>query len=653
MPEPTGPPRPAVVLLDRDGPVLEVPLEAADAGDASGWEIFGGAAGFTVRLSTRSAATGLPRWRCRLDLEYADRGPVDRGVRVRLALPGTGRPHWLVPAIFYGENRSERCRRPYPRWDPAGGDPARLVASAWSFRADRAATPVVFGTTEEACTALATRETSPLGPTGVGFAGDAERREIWLDFPYREEPVTYDGSADARPADVRLHRWLPGARVTLEFDAYRGEPGLHSYDPFLRALYARDVSEHRLRPWMDAEAAAEHTAHGLLRWHYRPEHAALFETAAFDRELNDGVAGAADRPHMHVAWLSGAPSAGALLRYGRRAGDRECVAAGLAVLDRISGGLSPSGLFWGEWRVGRGWSAGWNADPRWIHMRTAAEATLFLVRAIVAERAAGARHPGWEAAVRSNLEAALRAQRHDGSFGTYLDHDSGEVAEWEGAGGLPWIAALLAADDAFGGSTAFRAAAERAGRYYARFVERELIYGAPEDVHLAPSSEDGYNAILAYVALHESRGGREWLELARRAADWTMTFRWSYNVAFPPETILGQYGFATRGADLASPSNQHLHAYGLICVAELLRLARHAGDPYYRQRALDHLACFRQFIARRDGDFAARRGMVTERYYHTNCFGPKGSILTLSHAWCVGLALEANLAMLEAGDALS
>jgi len=48
-----------------------------------------------------------------------------------------------------------------------------------------------------------------------------------------------------------------------------------------------------------------------------------------------------------------------------------------------------------------------------------------------------------------------------------------------------------------------------------------------------------------------------------------------------------------------------------------------------------------QFIAREDGDFNAYKGMVTERFYNTNCFQPKGMMLTLSHSWCVGLVLYA------------
>jgi hypothetical protein len=285
-------------------------------------------------------------------------------------------------------------------------------------------------------------------------------------------------------------------------------------------------------------------------------------------------------------------------------------------------------------------------------------------------------HANWRDAVLSNLRYVAGIQREDGSFGTYYHCETGEVMEWDGAGGILWIAALLEGAALFG-DEGFAAAATRAGAYYASFVREEFIYGAPEDVHLAPTSEDGYNATIAYVALYEaarrwgtagavaaqvgdhaSRSGAladrwdEWLDLARRAADWTMTFRWTYNLDFPERTFLRRYDFRSRGADLASPSNQHLHNYGLVAFPEMLRLAEYTGDGYYLDRTRDNLACFLQFIAREDGDFNAYKGMVTERWYNTNCFQSKGMMLTLSHSWSVGLVLYACLEARDRGFVL-
>ena len=92
---------------------------------------------------------------------------------------------------------------------------------------------------------------------------------------------------------------------------------------------------------------------------------------------------------------------------------------------------------------------------------------------------------------------------------------------------------------------------------------------------------------------------------------------------------------------MASPANQHLHSYGLICTAELAELATMTGDDHYRDLARETYLCFLQGIARFDGHLGARRGMAPERFYQTRYDGEKGTVGRLSHAWCLGLLLDA------------
>ena len=44
--------------------------------------------------------------------------PVEAGLRVELRLPPTDDPGWLVPGLFYGENRPAGCLRLFPRFVP-------------------------------------------------------------------------------------------------------------------------------------------------------------------------------------------------------------------------------------------------------------------------------------------------------------------------------------------------------------------------------------------------------------------------------------------------------------------------------------------------------------------------------------------------------
>jgi hypothetical protein len=553
-----------------------------------------------------SAVAGF-RFEGELTATYEGTVPVDAGIRVELELPPTEDPAWLVPGVFYGENRPERCTRIYPRFVPGSLDVERMESDAWSFRADRCATPAVFARGG----GLRTAETSPVGQAGVGFALREGRPVVWLDFPYREEPLRYDGSETPAPPDVQTYRWTPGERVELDVRVSDGD--------WRRELRRVSGSE-PLSPWVSVEEAAELSAWGLWRWHYRPEPARLLETVSFDRERPD------DRDHMHVSWVSGVPYAYALLRHGLRVGNAEYAEAGAAVLDHVAANLTPGGTFWSQWTHDRGWTWGWHPDHSRLHARTLADAALFLGRAAGLSGTlplTPERRRRWADAVRSNLDVVCRTQRDDGALPAAHHVDAGEAVSWEGTAGLAWIPALVEAgrlDEA-----------RRAGAY---FRELEQWYGAPEDVDLAPTSEDGYAAVMAFVALED------W-ETASRAADWMLTFRYTYDVAFDPETTLGRHGFRTRGGDQASPANQHLHAFGLVCLPEMVRLAHATGDSYYVDTTRENLACFRQFVARHDGDFGAMRGMTSERYYQTDVFAPKGGLLPLSHAWTGGLLLHA------------
>ncbi len=609
----------------------------------------------------------------RIQIAYLGEDPIECGFHIAFRVPDSGVPRWMVPAMFYKHNRPESCVRRYPRYAFEGGNPNEFVSNYWAFRSDRSSCPSVFCWTDNLTTCLATREPFSHGDSGVGFRGDSSGTFLMLNYPYVEEPVKYSFiREDANAPEALDVTVMPREAVQIAFSTMVDERDIHAYDGLIRDIY--NASEDETNPWVSMEEAEELLAYGLHRWHYDPEQKALYETCAFDKYFGKG-AGQVDRPHMHVAWVSGAPYAFALWKYGERVQNTDYTEAGLMVLNKIADeGISPCGLFYPEWTQENGWGTGWNPKPEWIQARTVSEATWFYFQALeyakgtpvgarlvppaeVSQAAQGtplqgggaAAHPNWAEAAKKNLEFALKVQREDGNFGSYYNINSGQCEEWDGAGGIMWIPALLAGAK-YSGNTAYRDAAIKAGEYYKRFIEDEYIYGAPEDVHLTPTSEDAYNALIACVHLYEATQDEKWLELAQYAADLVATFRWTYNTQFADDTILGKYDFRTLGADIASPSNNHLHNYGLICHPELLRLWQYTGDTYYLSRAADHLACFHQFIARSDGDFNARKGMITEQWFHTDWTHAKGSMLQLAHSWCAGLILYADMYTHGFGD---
>lgn len=573
---------------------------------------------------------------------------VEFRIEISFDVDDTGTPRWMIPAMFYKNNRPEACIRKYPRYSRENNDASDFTSDFWAFSSDRSSCPSVFCWSDNYTSCLATSETFSDGISGIGFKSDEEKTSLTLYYPYIEAPASYSFHLPNASNPHYSTILLPyQGKVQFSFSTYVDEKDLHLYDSLIRDIYFDSSDEPN--PWMSKAEASSLCAYGLYNWHYDKENNILNETCAFDSYFGKD-ANQTDRPHMHVSWVSGIPYAYALWQYGVQRNNRKYIDAGLSVIDKIANeGITPSGFFYSEWTKEQGWGTGWNPDSSWIHTRTAAEAVWFLIKALKYAKQNELSKPQWEAAVKSNILAAMKIQRSDGSFGTYYDVNTGEVKEWDGAGGLMWIPAFISASEYFDDSI-YKDAALKAGEYYSKFVEDEYIYGAPEDVHLTPTSEDGYNALIAYISMYEAFEDEKWLELAETAADWMLSFRWTYNVKFPEFTILGKYDYKTIGADLASPANNHLHPYGLICHSELLKLWEYTGDTYYLSRAADNLACFQQFIARYDGDFNARTGMVSEQWYHTNWNHPKGSMLQLAHAWCAGMILYANLSAQEFGD---
>ena len=67
-----------------------------------------------------------------LHVTYAGAEPVEAGIRVELELEPTDDPGWLIPGVFYGENRPAACTRIYPRFvrsstDASAGGPSAVT----------------------------------------------------------------------------------------------------------------------------------------------------------------------------------------------------------------------------------------------------------------------------------------------------------------------------------------------------------------------------------------------------------------------------------------------------------------------------------------------------------------------------------------------
>ncbi|MCC6547087.1 hypothetical protein IT570_07950 [Candidatus Sumerlaeota bacterium] len=597
-----------------------------------------------------AAAEGLDALRVEMRVENA----VDE-MRIRVSaqmiLTGEADPRWLVPGVFYGNNRPPGSTRVYPTYSEINRDLRKLVSNNWALRSDRAATPLVcawtygcFGYVSTQGVFGRTRENPEgVGMTGLHFGSEEGQPTLGVDFPYREVPVKFSFCHEDKIEPEETFVVLPKATpMVTTFLAGIDQPDLHAHGRVVRYLYYADEKENP-----PAKAAApleeqEQVAHaGLLRWHFDSRQAALYESASFDRHF--GRKGAyTERAHMHAGWLSGALPAYALLHAGRESKHVESINAGVAILNKFTGAIAPGGTIFPAWTEENGWSCSFGPEDGTAHSRTVAEAVLFILRSLGLEIRNSTNHHQWYEAALSSLNYAMGAQRDDGAFPCYYDLTTGRPTSFDGCGGLPWIAAFATGSSLLQ-KPHFREVAIKAGDYYAKFVRNGLLYGTVEDLNCVPTSDDCHWALVAYINLYELDRDTKWLALAKKAADLALTWRFSYNVAFTRNSMLGRYEIATRGGDITSVASPATGCQGLISYREMVKLANFIGDDYYRSRAEDARLFAQQLVVREDGQYNGREGMAAGLLFHTDWWQPKGMFLSLSNAMTGGLFKYAQI----------
>ncbi len=625
------------------------------------------------------ATAGRSRWRLRV-------GPLaarfQGTIRVRAEFPAGDCPWFLIPGFFYGQGRSESSLR-YPALRRPGGPDDEMVQPWWAFSLDRASHPLVAARSAGRWRALDAEphyrlHGAPERPAtwgddepqiGLGLGWDQGQAHVEINLPAWEGPLRHVRNRRSGPKAKVLD--LPaGATLELDLGWWDVEGGADGYHPMVQRIYAELQDTHPRAEHETPLELAECAAHGLKAWHWVPagdgKPGYWVYTAAMDRsvEFNANVnRGTSLGWHFEsLGFVGGFPVAHGLHWWARRHGDSEA----FDIVEQCAGrwcreGLSPSGLFRTSYHPGKArtrhgnyangsdepsYGACWQPDKDWAHARTTADASYYLARLL----AQGLDRPEWRRSLCTSLEAALRLQRADGRHAQMYDATHGTVVKWEGDAGMLWIPAMDAAHDLFADDPAFQDRLRRsmlaAGEAYAGAVEAERICGAPEDVSLAPTSEDGYNAVMTYARLHRRFGGDRWLALWRRAVLWTCTWRKAYNVRFDRRNIFGAGGLRTVGGDYASSNNNHLHVYGLNCLAEFHRLAALTGERWIADRADDNLAFCSQLLCTVDGRWNGQRGMATEQFYFLDWSiwdgwdqGPdhvqKGTFMGTSHVWCV------------------
>lgn len=165
--------------------------------------------------------------------------------------------------------------------------------------------------------------------------------------------------------------------------------------------------------------------------------------------------------------------------------------------------------------------------------------------------------PDWEKQVRLLADAFVRTWQKEGTWGNYLDVESGDVVVYNTTSGAMAVAGLALAAGYFDCPAYLETACQAAADYYNQFALIGFTSGGCGDILQNADSETAVALLTSLMTLYEVTGRETYLEQAADLAHLCATWVVSFPYQLPPETPLARLGANLTGAVWASTQNKH------------------------------------------------------------------------------------------------
>lgn len=241
----------------------------------------------------------------------------------------------------------------------------------------------------------------------------------------------------------------------------------------------------------------------------------------------------------------------------------------------------------------------------------------------------------------------------EGSFGRWWSKE-GKPINTLGTNGAHIVSLLCLLEKLTHSSPRRQQALEGAAAYYASLIDQGAFYGDTLDADCV-DKEAGSALLKAFLDLYEWSPRPEYLEGARKAASFLLSWLWTYNVPWPKRSPAAGLGVKTRGLTSVSVSHHHLDFYGLAIAHDFLRLGAAGVPGPWREYAQAMIQACSQLVASPQqplGRGSGFRGWQPEQLnqttwdYRHHWLGTKGHFHTCA-AWTAVLTLGALLDIRE------
>lgn len=190
--------------------------------------------------------------------------------------------------------------------------------------------------------------------------------------------------------------------------------------------------------------------------------------------------------------------------------------------------------------------------------------------------------PEWEKHIRRLADALVNTWEKHGTWGNYIQVETGDIAVYNTTSGAMAVGALSLASTYYNEPKYLDIARKAATDYYNSFALLGFTSGGCGDILQNADSETAAALMTSFMTLYECTGESTWLQkstdLANLCATWTVSFPYR----LPNNTALGKLGADLTGAVWASTQNKH-GAPGFCTQSgdALFKIYRTTGDTLY------------------------------------------------------------------------
>lgn len=190
--------------------------------------------------------------------------------------------------------------------------------------------------------------------------------------------------------------------------------------------------------------------------------------------------------------------------------------------------------------------------------------------------------PEWEKEVKALADAFISTWKTEGTWGNYVQVETGNVAVFNTTGGAMAVAGLALAARYYNEPVYLEVARAAAKAYYNDFALVGFTSGGCGDILQNADSETAIALATSLITLYEATGEAAYLKQAKDLANLCATWTVSYCYQLPKETPLAKLGANLTGAVWASTQNKH-GAPGFCTQSgdALFKIYRATGDTLY------------------------------------------------------------------------